>query len=225
VGSGEAWGTDAITPLALIAARTKTIHLTAGIMQIGARTPAMVPMTAMGMQSTSGGRFILGLGASGPQVIEGWHGVPFDRPIRRTREHIEIVKMIARGKRLEYHGEIYDLPLPGGQGRAVRPAAEPVDIPIYLASLGPQNLIRERLRVYRDAGVDTLRVGRPRWLALRAPDEPGAPGRPREAGRRREAGGRDVRLQRLHGNKYRSLGGESCRTCSTRSETTSRTSP
>ncbi len=140
VGSGEAWGTDAITPLAFVAARTKTIRLTTGIMQIGARTPAMVAMTAMGMQSISGGRFILGLGTSGPQVIEGWHGVPFDRPIRRTREQIEIVKMIASGERLEYHGEIYDLPLPGGQGRAIRPAAEPVDIPIYLASLGPRNL-------------------------------------------------------------------------------------
>ena len=138
--SAETWGADALTPLAFIAARTTSIKLGTGIMQIGARTPATVAMSARGMVSISGGRFILGLGTSGPQVIEGWHGIPFDRPVQRTRELIEIVRMASRGERLEYDGETYQLPLPGGQGRAIRPAGEPFDVPIYLASLGPRNL-------------------------------------------------------------------------------------
>ncbi len=140
LSSAEAWGTDAITPLAFIAARTSSIGLMTGIMQIGARTPAMVAMTAAGMQSISGGRFILGLGASGPQVIEGWHGIPFDRPLQRTRELIEIVRLACSGERLEYRGQITELPLPGGQGRAIRPAAGAFEVPIYLAALGPKNL-------------------------------------------------------------------------------------
>ena len=138
--TAEAWGTDALTPLAFIAARTKTIKLGTGIVQIGARTPAMVAMSAITLSSLSGGRFILGLGTSGPQVIEGWHGVRFDRPIRRTRELIEIVRLVAAGERLAYEGEIHQLPLPGSQGRGIRPSAGPADFPIYLASLGPRNL-------------------------------------------------------------------------------------
>lgn len=140
IWSGESWGFDAITPLAYLAARTRRIALGTGIVQIGGRTPANLAMTAMSMQSLSGGRFRLGIGASGPQVVEGWHGVPFANPIRRTRETIEIIRMAAAGERLAHDGEIYRLPLPGGEGRAIRSSAEPVRIPIYVAALGPRNL-------------------------------------------------------------------------------------
>ncbi|HKF76845.1 MAG TPA: LLM class flavin-dependent oxidoreductase [Candidatus Dormibacteraeota bacterium] len=140
VWTAEAWGFDAVTPLAFVAARTSRIGLGTGIMQVGARTPAMVAMTALTMRSLTGGRFILGLGASGPQVMEGWHGVPFDHPVQRTREAIEIVRRVLRGERLEYQGEVYRLPLPGGRGRVLRSAAPPGDVPIYVASLAPRSL-------------------------------------------------------------------------------------
>jgi F420-dependent oxidoreductase-like protein len=136
----EFWGYDAFTPLAAIAAVTDRIQLGTGIAQIGARSPAMLAMTALGVQAISNGRFRLGLGASGPQVMEGWHGVEFSRPLQRTRETIEIIRMIASGERLAYDGEIYQLPLPGGVGVPIRSAAPPAEIPIYLASLGPANL-------------------------------------------------------------------------------------
>src|SRR4051794_34724320 len=97
-------------------------------------------MSAMSLQALSGGRFVLGLGTSGPQVMEGWHGVRFDRPVRRTRETIEIIRAISSGQRLAYDGEVYTLPLPGGEGRSIRSAMPPTDIPIYIASLGPANL-------------------------------------------------------------------------------------
>ena len=96
----EFWAYDAFTPLAAIAARTERVRLVTGIAQLGARTPAMLAMSAMSMQNISGGRFILGIGASGPQVMEGWHGVEFSRPVRRTRETIEIVRTITAGERL-----------------------------------------------------------------------------------------------------------------------------
>jgi len=140
VWSAEAWGYDALTPLAYLAAKTSTVRLGSGIAQVGARTPANLAMASMSMQALSGGRFILGLGTSGPQVIEGWHGVPFRSPIRRTRETIEIVKQIASGEKLDYRGEVYQLPLPGGQGKSIRAAAPAVDVPVYIASLGPANL-------------------------------------------------------------------------------------
>lgn len=140
IWAGEAWGYDAVTPLAFLAGRTSTVRLGTGIVQVGARTPAMVAMTAMSLHSISGGRFILGIGVSGPQVVEGWHGVRFDRPVQRTRELIEIVRLIFRGERLSYDGEVHRLPLPGGEGRAIRPRTPPVEIPIYVAALGPQNL-------------------------------------------------------------------------------------
>lgn len=138
--SPEAWGFDAVTPLAYSAARTSSIRLGTAIAQVGARTPALLAMTSLSMQALTRGRFILGLGTSGPQVIEGWHGVPFTTPLRRTRETIEIVRMAARGEKVTYHGRIYDLPLPGGEGRAIRTSAPPADVPIYIASLGPANL-------------------------------------------------------------------------------------
>jgi len=140
IWSGESWGFDAITPLAYLAARTRHIALGTGIVQIGGRTPANLAMSAMSMQSISGGRFRLGIGASGPQVVEGWHGVPFARPILRTRETIEIVRMATAGERLAYDGAAHRLPLPGGEGRAIRSSAAPVHVPIYVAALGPANL-------------------------------------------------------------------------------------
>ncbi|HMK12445.1 MAG TPA: LLM class flavin-dependent oxidoreductase [Acidimicrobiales bacterium] len=136
----EFWAGDALTPLAFIAAKTSTIRLATGIVQLGARTPAMLAMSALSMQALSGGRFVLGVGTSGPQVMEGWHGVRFDKPVLRTRETIEIIRSISAGERLEHHGEIYELPLPGGEGRSIRSLMPPTHIPIYIASLGPANL-------------------------------------------------------------------------------------
>ncbi|MGD9932670.1 MAG: LLM class flavin-dependent oxidoreductase [Dehalococcoidia bacterium] len=138
--AAEAWGFDAVTPLAYLAGLTKTIKLGTGIMQAGTRTPAAVAMTALTMESLSGGRFILGLGNSGPQVVEGWHGIPFDRPVQRLRELVEIVRMAASGERVSYEGKVYTLPLPGGEGRALRTSAPPGQVPIYLATLGPRSL-------------------------------------------------------------------------------------
>ncbi len=110
--TAETWGYDGATPLAYLAAKTTKLRLGTGIMQVGTRTPAMTAMTAMALASLSGDRFVLGLGVSGPQVIEGWHGVRFTRPIQRLREVVDIVRMVARGERLVYHGEIYSH-LPG----------------------------------------------------------------------------------------------------------------
>lgn len=139
--TAETWGYDGATPLGYLAAKTTRLHLGTGIMQVGARTPAMTAMTAMSLASLSGDRFILGLGVSGPQVIEGWHGVSFARPLQRLREVITIVRMVTRGERLIYHGDIYQLPLPGGEGKALVSSARPrPDIPIYLATLGPKSL-------------------------------------------------------------------------------------
>lgn len=139
--SAEAWGADAITPLAYLAACTERIKLGSGIIQTGTRTPALVAMTAATMQLLSGDRFLLGLGTSGPQVIEGWHGVSFDQPLTRMREIAEIVRLAMSGERVSYSGEIYQLPLPGGEGKALRLAMSGVSrVPIYLATLGPRSL-------------------------------------------------------------------------------------
>lgn len=140
VWSAEFWGYDAFTPLAAIASVTDRIKLGTGIAQIGARTPAMLAMSAMGVQAISGGRFLLGLGTSGPQVMEGWHGTEFSRPVQRTRETIEIIRMITSGERVKYDGEIYHLPLPGSAGVSIRSAVTVPAIPIYVAALGPANL-------------------------------------------------------------------------------------
>ena len=141
VWSAEAWGHDAVTPLAFVAARTSRVKLGTSIMQVGARTPALVAMTAMSLDAMSNGRFLLGLGVSGPQVIEGWHGIPFTRPLLRMRETIEIVRRAIRGERVEFKGEVYELPRPGGEGKALRSAAKPrPHIPIYLATLSPKSL-------------------------------------------------------------------------------------
>ncbi len=141
VWTAETWGYDGATPLAYLAAKTSRIRLGTGIMQIGARTPAMTAMTALSLAALSNDRFMLGLGVSGPQVIEGWHGVPFARPLQRTRETIDIVRMVTRGERLVYAGHIYNLPLPGGEGKALLSSAQPrPNLPIYLATLGPKSL-------------------------------------------------------------------------------------
>jgi len=141
VWTAEAWGHDAVTPLAFMAARTSRIRLGTGIMQAGTRTPALIAMTAMSLAAMSDDRFILGLGVSGPQVIEGWHGLRFERPVLRMRETVDIVRRAIRGERLEYHGAVYELPLSGGEGKALRSAAKPrPDIPVYLATLSPRSL-------------------------------------------------------------------------------------
>jgi len=141
VWSHESWGLDAATPLAFMAARTSRIRLGSGIMQAGTRTPALLTMTALSLASMSSGRFLLGLGVSGPQVIEGWHGIRFDRPVTRMREIVEIVRRGVRGERVTYKGQIYELPLPGGEGKALRTSASArPDLPIYLATLSPRSL-------------------------------------------------------------------------------------
>lgn len=136
----EAWGQDALTPLAYLAARTTSIRLGSGIVQVGARTPANLAMAALSLQALSGGRFLLGIGTSGPQVMEGWHGVRFTSPLAATRETVAIVRQVAAGEKLEHHGRVYDLPLPGGPGRPIRSMLPPTPVPIYIAALGPKNL-------------------------------------------------------------------------------------
>ncbi len=141
VWTAEAWGQDAIAPLAFIAARTERIKLGTGIMQVSARTPSMTAMTALTMAAISDDRFILGLGASGPQVVEGLQGRPFKAPLTRMRETVEIVKLAFAGEKIAYDGKYHQLPLPGGEGKALR-LSQPgnPDIPIYLATLGPKAL-------------------------------------------------------------------------------------
>jgi F420-dependent oxidoreductase-like protein len=144
IWTAEAWAHDVFTPLAYLAAKTERIHLGTSIMQIGTRTPSLVAMTAMALDGMSDGRFRLGVGSSGPQVIEGWHGIPFAKPLARTREVIEIVQRIFNGEKLSYDGEFYQLPLRdggSGEGKALIPGAPPPkNVPIYIASLGPKNL-------------------------------------------------------------------------------------
>jgi len=142
VWAAEAYGSDAPTVLSWIAAQTEQIDVGSAILQIPARTPAMTAMTAATLDTLSGGRFRLGLGVSGPQVSEGWHGVRFDKPLGRTREYVDIVRAALRRERVRYDGQHYTLPLPDGPGKAltltVHPARE--HIPIYLAAVGPKNL-------------------------------------------------------------------------------------
>lgn len=141
VWSAEAWGQDAVTPLAYLAAKTERIRLGAGIMQISARTPSMTAMTALTLATVSDDRFILGLGASGPQVVEGLQGRPFKAPLTRMKETVEIVRLAFAGEKLAYEGRYHQLPLPGGEGKALR-LAQPgnSNIPIYLATLSPKSL-------------------------------------------------------------------------------------
>ena len=176
VWAAEAYGSDAVTPLAFVAARTERIYLGSAIMQMPARTPAMTAMTATTLDQLSGGRFLLGIGASGPQVIEGWHGVAYGKPLGRAREYVAIVRAIwQREKPLEHTGEHYQIPYAGpdatGLGKPLKSILHGrADIPIYLAAIGPKNVALaaeiadgwlpiffspERMRMYRpslDAG-------------------------------------------------------------------------
>jgi F420-dependent oxidoreductase-like protein len=142
----EAYSFDAVSQLGFIAARTERLQIASGILQLYSRTPAMTAMTAAGLDYVSQGRFSLGLGASGPQVIEGWHGVPYDAPLGRTREIIEICRMVWRRERLQYDGRYYQLPLPADQGtglgKPLKLINQPVRerIPILLAAIGPKNV-------------------------------------------------------------------------------------
>ena len=146
VWSAEAYGSDAVTPAAWIAARTERIHVGTAIMQIAARTPAATAMTAMTLDALSGGRFRLGLGVSNPQVVEGWHGQRFGRPIARTREYVEIVRAILRrDKPLEHRGEHYQIPYAGADASGLGKPLKSIlhgrpDLPIYLAAIGPKNV-------------------------------------------------------------------------------------
>src|SRR6202022_3561399 len=142
----EAYGNDAATRLGYLAARTTRVKLGSGILPIYSRTPALLAQTAAGLDEISDGRAILGLGASGPQVIEGWHGVPYDRPVQRTREMVEICRMVWRRQEVRYDGRVLKLPLPAeqgtGLGKALKILTHPVRdrIPIWLASIGDRSV-------------------------------------------------------------------------------------
>jgi F420-dependent oxidoreductase-like protein len=142
----EAYSFDAVSQLGYLAARTERLQLASGILQIYTRTPTLTAMTAAGLDYVSGGRFVLGLGASGPQVIEGWHGVPYDAPLGRTREIIDICRAVWRRERLEHDGRHYQIPLPPGQGTGLGKPLKLINhpvrerIPIVIAALGPKNV-------------------------------------------------------------------------------------
>ncbi len=146
VWTAEAYGSDAVSPLAWLGALTTNIKLGTAIMQMPGRTPANAAMTAMTLHQLSGGRFQMGLGLSGPQVVEGWHGLSYARPLRRTREYVDIVRTIfSREERLTYEGQIYQLPYAGGDatglGKPLKSTLQAApDIPIYLAAIGPKNV-------------------------------------------------------------------------------------
>ncbi len=138
--AAEAWWSDSVTPLAYLADKTTCIMLATGIMQTTARTPAMTAMTALTLHDLTGGRFVLGLGASGPQVVEGLHGVKYNPALSRLRDTVNICRMIFRGDKVRYEGKAITLPLPNSEGKAIRISHDPIDLPIYLATLGPNSL-------------------------------------------------------------------------------------
>ncbi len=144
--AAESWGTDAVTVLAWVAATTSRIKVGSAILQIPARSPANAAMTAATLDLMSGGRFLLGLGTSGPQVVEGWHGQAWGKPLTKTREYVEIVRKALRRETLEHHGAHYDIPYDGegatGLGKPLKLMLRPLraDIPIYLAALGPKSV-------------------------------------------------------------------------------------
>ena len=142
----ELYSFDAVSLMGYLAAVTERMEIASGILPLYSRTPTLLGMTAAGLDALSGGRFALGLGASGPQVIEGWHGVPYDRPLQRTREIIDVCRMVWRRDKVEYQGKAYTFPLPPDQGtglgKPLKIINQPVrsDIPIWVASLGPKNV-------------------------------------------------------------------------------------
>ncbi len=143
--TAEAWGSDCTTPLTWLAARTERIKVGTAVMQIPARTPANAAMIAATLDFLTGGRMLLGLGVSGPQVVEGWYGAPYGKPLGRTREYVQVIRMIlARKQPLEHHGEHYDIPVRNGSGlgKPLKLMFRPLraDLPIYLAAIGPKNV-------------------------------------------------------------------------------------
>ena len=165
--TAEAYGSDALTPLAWYGSQSSRIQLGTSIVQMSARTPTATAMAAITMDHLTNGRFILGLGASGPQVVEGWYGQPYAKPLARTREYVEIIrKILARKDPVTYAGEHYTLPYPGGTGlgKAVRSITHPrrEDLPIYLASEGPKNVALTAeiadgwLAIYYSPKIDTF---------------------------------------------------------------------
>ncbi len=145
IWTAEAYGSDSLTPLAWWGSQTQNVRLGTSIVQMSARTPAATAMAAITMHHLSGGRFILGLGASGPQVVEGWYGQPYPRPLARTREYVEIVRqIIRREKPVDFHGEFYDMPFQGGAGlgKPLKSTVHPLrkEIPIFLGAEGPKNV-------------------------------------------------------------------------------------
>src|SRR5258707_10099245 len=176
VWTAEAYGSDAITPLAWIGAMTKKIRLGTGIMQMPGRTPAMTAMTAMTIDALSGGRFILGIGPSGPQVVEGWHGVSYGKPLQRTREYIEIVRTIlAREVPVEHHGKEYDIPYSGpgasGFGKPLKSILHGrKDMEIYTASISPKGIA---LAAEIAAGVIPVWMNPERWDLWEKPAQEG----------------------------------------------------
>ena len=141
VWAAEAYGSDTATVLAWLAANTERLKVGSAIFQMPGRTPAMTAMTAATLDNISGGRMLLGIGSSGPQVAEGWHGQPFARQLQRTREYVAIVRKALAREKLEFDGEIYTLPLPDGPGKTLKLTISPVQdrIPIYIAAIGPNN--------------------------------------------------------------------------------------
>ena len=137
----EAWGADAPSPLGYLAARTETMLLGSGVIQVGTRSPVTIAQTAMTLAHLSGGRFLLGLGVSGPQVMEGLHGVPFGHPLGRMRETVEIVRRVFTGEKVSYDGRYYQVPLSGDYGsKPMRVSLPPISVPVYLATLSPKML-------------------------------------------------------------------------------------
>jgi F420-dependent oxidoreductase-like protein len=133
----EAWGSDAPSALGYFAARTSRMLLGSGVIQIGTRSPVTIAQTAMSLAHMTGGRFILGLGTSGPQVIEGLHGVDFAKPAARMRESVQIIRQVFTGEKLSFQGRQFQIPRPGGEGKPMRVSLAPVEVPIYLATLSP----------------------------------------------------------------------------------------
>ncbi|MGY2074366.1 MULTISPECIES: LLM class F420-dependent oxidoreductase [unclassified Blastococcus] len=144
VWTAEAYGSDALTPLAWLGSATTRLRLGTSVVQMSARTPTATAMAALTMDHLSGGRFVLGLGVSGPQVVEGWYGQPYPRPLARTREYVEVLRQVFARQPVRHDGEHYRIPFPGGTGlgKSLRPTVHPLrtDIPVLLAAEGPKNV-------------------------------------------------------------------------------------
>ena len=207
VWTAEAYGSDALTPLAWWGAHTERLRLGTGIIQLSARTPAATAMAAITLDHLSGGRVILGLGASGPQVVEGWYGQPYPRPLARTREYVDIIRrIVAREEPLEHHGEFYDLPLSGGAGlgKPLKSTVHPLRVgdPDLPRRRGPEER-RPRRRDHRRLAPAVLRPEGGRLL-------PGVPGQG---------------LRRRRATRARPTGSRSSPTCSSSRATTSTPAP